>query len=266
MVTSERFVGFTFAYQHLSFKRILKEHILIGDSGQACIANTGHICIVSTGFAASKTLMASGVSLDVFRWRWAAPELQRPDEYDMTEVVATKSSDIYGMGMVIYEASRRNLLVSLWYLISAQVLTRDIPFHGYTDSAVLAKVQSGEKPGKPTNALSLGITDSIWMLLEQCWDWEPACRPDSPHLLNVLRGACQSGYASTATPTQIKLQVKDVTVSLTKKRKINLCISLRYGTRVHTTSRATAVGEDKYVWYEISLTLSPPTFHGPLQE
>ena len=45
------------------------------------------------------------MSLDELRWRWAAPELQRPDEYEMSKVVATKPSDIYGMGMVIYEVS-----------------------------------------------------------------------------------------------------------------------------------------------------------------
>ena len=56
------------------------------------------------GLGASKTHIVSGtMSLDEFRWRWAAPELQRPDEYDLVKVVATKPSDIYGMGMVIYE-------------------------------------------------------------------------------------------------------------------------------------------------------------------
>ena len=53
---------------------------------------------------------AGTVSLDEFRWRWAAPELQRPDEYDLMKVIATKPSDIYGMGMVIYEVSPRNPL------------------------------------------------------------------------------------------------------------------------------------------------------------
>ncbi|KAF9650320.1 kinase-like protein, partial [Thelephora ganbajun] len=142
------------------------EHILIGDSGQACIANTGHSTIAPIGFAASKSNTASGtVSLDEFRWRWAAPELQRPDEYNMPKVVATKPSDIYGMGMVIFE-----------------VLAREAPFREYTNFEVLTEIQNGKRPRKPANAASLGITEAIWMLLEQCWDWRPRHRPDSAHV------------------------------------------------------------------------------------
>ena len=81
-----------------------KEHILIGGDDRVCIANTGHSRIVSIAFAFSKTLIASGTkALDEFKWRWAAPELQQPDVYGMQRVIATKASDIYGLGMVIYE-------------------------------------------------------------------------------------------------------------------------------------------------------------------
>ena len=82
----------------------LKEHILIGGDGQVCIANTGHSRIVSITFAFSKTLIESGSNaLNEFKWRWAAPELQQPDVYGMQKVIVTKASDIYGMGMVVYE-------------------------------------------------------------------------------------------------------------------------------------------------------------------
>ena len=71
------------------------------------------------GFTVFKSYIASGtMSLDESRWRWAAPELQRPDEYDMTNVVATKPSDVYGMGMAIYEVSPRNPPALPWHLIS----------------------------------------------------------------------------------------------------------------------------------------------------
>ena len=206
------------------------------------------------------------MSLDEFRWRWAAPELQRPDEYDMVKVVATKPSDVYGMGMVIYEVSSYRPLVLFWNLISTQVLAREVPFCEYTDPVVLAEIQSGKRPRKPANAASLRITDSIWMLLEQCWDWEPKCRPDSHHLLSVLREACKSGDARTATPTRFKLKMNDVTISLTTKRNINPYITLQYGSRVYTTSRATAVGGNKYIWYGTSLVLHRLRFHGTPQE
>ena len=123
---------------------------------------------------------------------------------------------------------------------------------------MLTEIQSGKRPQRPANATSLGITDPIWMLLEQCWDWQPKCRPDSHHLLSVLRETCKSKGARTATATQLKLKMNDVTISLTSKRNINPYIKLQYGSRVYTTSRAMSVGGNKYTWYGTSLVLIPP--------
>ena len=48
--------------------------------------------IAPIGFATCKGNIVSGtMSLDEFRWRWAAPDLQRPDEYDTPKVVAMKA-------------------------------------------------------------------------------------------------------------------------------------------------------------------------------
>jgi len=182
-------------------------------------------------FGTSKTNITAGMSLDEFRWRWAAPELQRPDEYDLPKVVATKPSDIYGMGMVIYE-----------------VLARQAPFREFADVAVLTEIQNGRRPRKPADALSLGITEAIWVLLEQCWDWEPRYRPDSPHVLNVLREAHRSGDVGAVTSTRFKLKIKDVAIHLITKRKMNPYITLQYGCQVHTTPCATSVEGNKYIW------------------
>ena len=205
-------------------------------------------------------------SLNELRWRWAAPELQQPDEYDMSKVVATKPSDIYGMGMVIYEVSPWNLFVLLWCPISAQVLAREVPFSEYSDLAVLTEIQNGKRPRRPVNRASSGITDSIWMLLEQCWDWDPRCRPDSTHVLTVIREIYQSGDAGVAIPERFKLKMKDIVINLTTKRKIKPYITLRYGSHVHKTPCTTAVGGNKYVWCGPSSVSGSPVFHKHLQE
>ena len=88
-----------------------KEHILIGDDGQPRIANTGHSRIAPTAFATSETSLGTE-ALDEFKW-WSAPELQSPGAYGIRRVIATKASNIYGMGMVIYEVSPWNRLASL---------------------------------------------------------------------------------------------------------------------------------------------------------
>jgi len=207
------------------------------------------------------------MSLDEFRWRWAAPELQRPDEYDMPKVVATKPSDIYGMGMVIYEVSPRDPLVSLWNLISVQVLARKIPFSEHTNLAVLTEIQNGKRPRRPGNAESSEITDPIWMLLEQCWDWAPRYRPDSTHVLTVVREVYRSGDIEMVAPARFKVKMKDVVIKLTEKRNIDPYITLQYGSRVHTTSRATAAAEEgKYIWYGTPLVSATSLFHKHPQE
>ena len=89
--------------------------------------------------------------------------------------------------MVVYEVSPRDPFLFLWHLISAQVLARDTPFREYANSAGLTEIQDGKRHWKPpANAASLGITESIWMLLKRCWDWELKRSPDSPHVLNIL--------------------------------------------------------------------------------
>lgn len=88
------------------------------------------------------------------------------------------------------------------------------------------------------------------MLLEQCWDWEPRCRPDSIHVLNVLREVHPFGDVGAVTPARLKLQMTDVTINLTTKRKINPYLTLQYGSHVYTTPCATSTGGNKYSWYE----------------
>lgn len=127
---------------------------------------------------------------------------------------------------------------------------------------MLTEVYDERRPRKPDNAPSLGITESIWMLLEQCWDWEPHYRPDSTHVLNVLREACRSRDTRAAIPVRLKLKMKNIFINLEKKRNINPYIRLQYGSRVHTTWCATAVGGNRYVWYGTSLlVLAFPRFH-----
>ena len=47
--------------------------------------------------------MQSGGDID--NYRYSAPEIQWPEEHGMDEILITKESDVYGMAMVVYEAS-----------------------------------------------------------------------------------------------------------------------------------------------------------------
>ena len=127
---------------------------------------------------------------------------------------------------------------------------------------VLEEILSGKRPRRPANTTSPGITDPIWMLLEQCWDRETDCRPNSTHVLNVIRGACRSGDTKAVTPRQLKLKMKDIVTEWETKRSINPYVTLQYGPLVHTTSRATAAGGSKYVWCEPFSVPATSVSHG----
>lgn len=42
---------------------------------------------------------------DIDSYRYSAPEVLWPKDYDRGKLIMTKESDVYGMGMVAYEAS-----------------------------------------------------------------------------------------------------------------------------------------------------------------
>ena len=63
--------------------------------------------------------------------------------------------------------------------------------------------------------------DSIWMLLEQCWDWEPLYRPNSTYVLAAILQIYRSGGAGVATPEEFKPKMKDIDIDLAMERKIN---------------------------------------------
>jgi len=74
-----------------------------------------------------------------------------------------------------------NLPDGAWHTHSpippVQVLTGTQPFGKLSMSEVVFKVLGGENPPKPTNAPELGLSDSIWKFLEDCWQTERTRRP-----------------------------------------------------------------------------------------
>ena len=52
----------------------------------------------------------SGMDEDIDDYRYMAPETLLPEEVYVDKILATKESDVYGMGMVVYEASSHCLV------------------------------------------------------------------------------------------------------------------------------------------------------------
>jgi son of sevenless-like protein len=105
--------------------------------------------------------------------RWFAPELLR----ESGDTVSTHS-DVWSFGMLCLE-----------------ILSGDVPFAGIRrDLAVPREIDNGVLPKHPgLVAVSQGLSDAIWKLLQKCWEREPAKRPSITEVKNSLLGRVVPG-------------------------------------------------------------------------
>jgi len=114
-----------------------------------------------------------------------APELFGTENSD-ADGHPTYAADIYAFSMVCIE-----------------IFTGIVPFATIrNDTAVMVKASQGGRPDRPEQSVELGLTDSLWALLQECWDVEPETRPSAAVLLDRLR---QIDPGVTALPLLRKL-------------------------------------------------------------
>jgi len=131
--------------------------------------------------------------------RWMSPELLDTIRFG-SDGLPSRESDCYALGMTIYEVSgffRSGALL----LIHLQVLGGLLPFHHLRSPAVACMILRGDRPGKPVNASSLGFTDTLWGLVQSCWNESAAARPTAQQLLDYLRPASGTWVPPKLRPT-----------------------------------------------------------------
>lgn len=106
--------------------------------------------------------------------RWSAVESLKHREF-------SKASDVWQFAILSVEC------------FSGAV----IPYsHLSTKEVVEAVVNRGERPARPTDngpGGAVDVPDSVWGLLEQCWQAEPRDRPSFAHVLKILRASAGRG-------------------------------------------------------------------------
>lgn len=159
-----------------------KVNILVNNDYRAVIADFGLVAVLST--SSTLTYMTSALAGGGSE-RWMAPELLYPEKYGFSHSIPSKESDTYAFGMVIYEVCRttRSFFAASH---SEQVMTGDIPFSRDNRTTIIFKVVQGSRPERPPNAAAIGLSDSLWQIVEDCWREEFAKRSPVRIVLDQL--------------------------------------------------------------------------------
>lgn len=130
-----------------------------------------------------------------------APELFDPKTFGRKDTRPTKRSDVYAMSMVMMEVCPASTLLLVSYLAGRgrtppptvwvrdhlllpcsmtpiQVFTGRAPWGALNDSQISYKVTSGQRPARPFGAENRGLSNSVWDLIQSCWDGDRKTRPD----------------------------------------------------------------------------------------
>lgn len=227
---------------------------------------------------------------DIVEYRYLAPEVQwlednTADKGDTTDkILITKESDVYGMGMVAYEASFHRMVSSgprVNLTLISQVLTGSIPYSKHSNIAVLPKIQEGEMLQRPLNK----ITDPVWEFLEECWSRVPTNRPSTAQVCSAFSQFCSNPEVAPTLegrpameelpaveerldrPGKLKLRVHSIKISLNKPNQQSFSVEFKYGKEQHNTLQTTGVAAgDEHTWYGFHPFLLPRPSLSPKQE
>ena len=110
------------------------------------------------------------------RWsvRWTAPEVLAETGTPSTE------ADVFSFGMVMVEVccnsstARPPQVNRFFTYLWRKAFTGMVPFSDHIPPAASMAIISGKRPSRPTHS---ALTDSLWELMNQCWDQDRRIRP-----------------------------------------------------------------------------------------
>ena len=104
--------------------------------------------------------------------RWLAPELiDPPRRKGHQQPAATEQADIFAFAMLVVE-----------------VFTGDLPFGDVRHETAILMIVRGQRPEKPHDPESRGLTPEMWKFNQKCWHQNPTKRPDINVVSSTWRG------------------------------------------------------------------------------
>jgi len=142
-------------------------NVLISPNGHARLSDYGLMPIQSNhAFMVAATPGVVGIS------RWLAPELiDPPRKKEYQQPAATEQADIFALAM-----------------LDIEVYTGELPFGDVRHETAIIMIVRGQRPEKPPNADSRGLSPEIWKFIQKCWHPNPTKRPDINAVVSAWRG------------------------------------------------------------------------------
>jgi len=157
-------------------------NIPVDNRGTTRVADFGLVTMVGLS-----TIFLSETDSSGGRFCWMSPELLDPLRFG-SNGRSTRESDGCALGMVIYEVSWLHL--RQWSLTHpSQVLTGLRPFYRLGAYLPVSAVLRGERPEKPLETESLGLSYVLWELVQSRWSESSSARPTARQLLDSLTPA-----------------------------------------------------------------------------
>ena len=157
----------------------LKTTIHIKDDGQATLTHTGAYT------AASRVLCSYTQSIPIQKsFIYQAPEFVNMDAPHQP----TKAMDVYAFGSTLYMVCSR--LVSLYISVKLmkpflKVFAGTAPFDGRHRQLKTTIVEIGSN-GHQRLPQPDGIGDGLWRVIQRCWGYDPATRPQMEYVVDAL--------------------------------------------------------------------------------
>src|SRR5882757_8895802 len=108
-----------------------------------------------------------------------------------------------------------------------EVFTGSMPFHQITrNETVTLKVIAGLRPERPADALVLGLFDSVWLMVELCWQTQRDQRPGTGAVLQCFEEAVKSFIPTPISTTSLADPRRVVDSEDMRSEVFSLCESL----------------------------------------